>query len=108
MLRRCFYRQHAAAIAVFREEAGCFVLVSNVPMPKEHEGGYDSLAILQAYKEQHGMERNFGFLKDPAIVNSLFLDTPERIEALGLILLTALLLWRLMERTMRQSIEETL
>ena len=53
------------------------------------------------------MERNFGFLKDPAIVNSLFLDTPERIEALGLILLTALLIWRLMEREMRQSIDES-
>ena len=53
------------------------------------------------------MERNFGFLKDPAIVDSLFLDIPERLEALGLILLTALLIWRLMERTMRQSIEES-
>jgi transposase len=53
------------------------------------------------------MERNFGFLKDPAIVDSLFLETPERIEALGLILLTALLIWRLMERSMRRSVEES-
>ena len=51
------------------------------------------------------MERNFGFLKDPAIVDSLFIDKPERLEALGLILLTALLIWRLMERSMRRSIE---
>jgi transposase len=35
------------------------------------------------------------------IVNSLFLKKPERIEALGLILLLALLLWRVMERAMR-------
>jgi transposase len=98
--------ENEAAIAALREEAGCFVLLSNVPKPEAHESGYDSLAILQAYKEQHGMERNFGFLKDPAIVDSLFLDKPERIETLGLILLTALLIWRLMERTMRQSIEE--
>jgi transposase len=95
-----------ATVASFWEEAGCFVLVTNVPRVQEQEDGYDSRAILQAYKEQHGMERNFGFLKDPAIVDSLFLDTPERIEALGLILLTALLMWRLMEREMRQSIEE--
>ena len=39
---------------------------------------------LRAYKEQHGIEQNFGFLKDPLIVNSLFLKKPERIEALGL------------------------
>jgi transposase len=97
--------ENEAAVAVLREEAGCFVLVTNVPEADEQEGGYDSPAILQAYKEQHGMERNFGFLKDPAIVDSLFLDKPERIEALGLILLTALLIWRLMEREMRRSIQ---
>jgi len=103
-----------AAVATLREEAGCFVLVSNVPrgeekieeQAKEHQGGYTSCALLTTYKEQHGIERNFGFLKDPAIVDSLFLDLPERIEALGLILLTALLIWRLMERTMRQSVEK--
>ena len=94
-------------MATLREEAGCFVLVTKVPRVQEQEGGYDSRATLQTDKEQHGMERNFGFLKDPAIVDSLFLDIPERLEALGLILLTALLIWRLMERTMRQSIEES-
>ena len=41
------------------------------------------------------------------IVNSLFLKKPERIEALGLILLWALLLWRLMERAMRTYVDTT-
>ena len=100
-------RENEAAVAALCEEAGCFVLVTNVPRAEEQEAGDDSGAVLQTYKEQHGMERNFGFLKDPAIVDSLFLDTPERIEALGLILLTTLLIWRLMEREMRQRIEES-
>lgn len=60
-----------------------------------------------SYKEQHGVEQNFAFLKDPLIVNSLFLKKPERIEALGLVLLLALLLWRLMERTLRVHVETT-
>lgn len=97
-----------SAVATLREEAGCFVLITNVPKtgePKD-EDAYDSGAILTTYKEQHGIERNFGFLKDPAIVDSLFLDRPERLEALALILLTALLVWRLMERSMRRSVEE--
>jgi hypothetical protein len=34
-------------------------------------------------------------------VNSLFLKKPERIEALGLVFLLALLLWRLVERALR-------
>ena len=53
------------------------------------------------------MEQNFGFLKDPVIVNALFLKSPRRIEALGLILVLALMIWRLMERTMRVSLKES-
>jgi transposase len=41
--------------------------------------------VLRAYKEQHGVEQNFAFLKDPVMVNSLFLKKPARIEALGLV-----------------------
>ena len=63
--------------------------------------------ILTVYKEQHGTEQNDGLLKDPVMVKSLFLKKPERIEALGLILLLALLLWRLMERAMRTSVDTT-
>jgi transposase len=63
--------------------------------------------VLRAYKEQHGVEQNFAFLKDPLIVNSLFLKKPERIEALGMVLLLALLLWRLVERTLRVHVETT-
>lgn len=32
--------------------------------------------VLTAYKEQHGIEANFGFLKDDLIVNDLFLSMP--------------------------------
>ena len=53
------------------------------------------------------MEQNFAFLKDPLIVNSQFLKKPERIEALGLVLLLALLLWRLVERALRVHVETT-
>ncbi len=53
------------------------------------------------------LQQNYGFLKDPLIVNSLFLKKPERIEALGLVLLLALLLWRLVERTLRVHVETT-
>src|SRR5262249_52458238 len=38
---------------------------------------------------------------------SLFLKKPERMEALGLVLLLALLLWRLVERSVRVHVENT-
>jgi transposase len=87
------------------DEAACLVLLTNVP----HEGarGHSAPELLQAYKNQHGSEQNYAFLKDPLIVNSLFLKKPERIEALGLLLLLALLLWRLVERTLRLHVETT-
>jgi transposase len=57
------------------------------------------------YKSQIGIEKNFSFLKDPVIVNSIFLKKAERIEVLGLVYLIALLIWRLMERSIRQYVE---
>jgi transposase len=92
-------------VARMEEEAGCFVLLTNVPTTGDwaHSAG----AILTVYKDQHGTEQNYGFLKDPVIVNSLFLKKPERIEALGLVLLLALLIWRLLERAMRTYVDTT-
>lgn len=88
-----------------REEAGCFVLLTNIL--SSGKGSYSPKKVLAAYKEQHGIERNFSFLKDPVVVNDTFFKRPERIEALGFILLTALLVWNLMEHTMREFIEKT-
>ena len=98
-------RERAEVIARKTQETGCFVLLTNVPTAGEM--AHRAEDVLRAYKEQHGIEQNFGFLKDPLIVNSLFLKKPERIEALGLVLLLALLLWRLVERTLRVHVETT-
>ncbi len=69
-----------------RLEADCFVLITNVPaQANEHE--WSGGELLRLYKEQDGIEKNFGFLKDPAIVNAIFLKKPKRVEALGLILM---------------------
>ena len=75
-------RPHTERISRLEEEAGCFVLLTNVPTAGDL--AHSARDILTVYKEQHGTEQNYGFLKDPVIVNSLFLKKPERIEALGL------------------------
>ena len=91
------------SISKLRQQAGCFVMLTNVAI--EGKESYDAKAIISAYKDQYGIEQNFGFLKDPVIVNSIFLKRPERIEVLGLVLLLSLLIWRLIEREMRRYIE---
>lgn len=85
-----------------RLQAGCFVLLTNLVGQQED---WPAPELLKLYKGQIGIEKNFSFLKDPAIVNSIFLKKAERIEVLGLILLISLLIWRLMERSMRQYVE---
>ena len=110
-VKRTEYRLQAtvcadeAAIEAARVQAGCFVLLSNVPT--DGDLGASAEQLLRSYKEQHGIEKNFGFLKDDVIVNALFLKTPARLEALGLILLIALLIWRLMEYAMRRHLNDT-
>ena len=85
-----------------RQEAGCFVLLTNL---LDQQADWPAPELLSLYKSQIGIEKNFSFLKDPAIVNSIFLKKAERIEVLGLVLLISLLIWRLMERSMRQYVE---
>lgn len=89
-----------------RLQAGCFVLISNLDSPQD-KANFDARELLRLYKDQDGIERNFSFLKDPVIVNSIFLKKNHRIEVLGLVLIISLLLWRLIERCMRRYIAET-
>jgi transposase len=97
--------EQSGKVEKFKKEAGCFVLLTNVS--KEGKMAHSPVEVLKACKDQYGIEQNFGFLKDPVIVNSIFLKKAERIEVLGLVLLISLLIWRLIERAMRNCIEQT-
>lgn len=89
-----------------RVQAGCFVLVTSLYSQKDREN-FSAYELLRLYKDQDGIERNFSFLKDPVIVNNIFLKKANRIEVLGLVLLISLLIWRLMEHCMRRYITKT-
>ena len=75
-----------------------FVLITNLP-PET----WDARAVLQEYKEQTVCERTFHFVKGPMFVDALFLKTPQRLEALGYVILMAALFYSLLERRLRQS-----
>ncbi len=60
------------------------------------------------YKEQGSVERGFRFLKDPLfLASSVFVKKPERIVALGLIMVLCLLVYRLAEHRLRTRLAET-
>ena len=78
----------AEAIAAARREASCFVLITDWL----HDA-WDDRRVLAEYRHQYIIEGHTGFrwLKGPAAVAPIFLNKPERIRALGLILVLALM-----------------
>lgn len=103
VLKACI-EEKSEQVKQIQEESGCFVLLTNVP--QEGNMAETGAGLLQAYKEQYGIEKNFSFLKDPTIVNDIFLKKSERIEVLGAVLLISLMIWNLIEHTLRQHIKE--
>ena len=93
------------AVDKARTIAGCFILLTNVP--QAGDDALDAKELLKTYKGQYGVESAFAFLKDPVVVNDTFLKKPNRIDALGMVLVITLIVWRLMERSLRAYVKNT-
>jgi transposase len=82
----------------------CFIVATNVldaAMLSEQE-------VVTLDKGQGSVERGFRFLKDPLfLASSVFVKKPERIVALGLIMVLCLLVYRLAEHRLRTRLAET-
>ena len=65
--------------------------------------------MLVTYKNgQQSVERGFRFLKDPMFfTDSVFIKSPQRIEGLGLIMALSLLVYKVAERQIRQTLQRT-
>jgi transposase len=84
--------------------AGRFILATNVL-------DIDQLScdeMIAKYKEQQSSERGFAFLKDPLFfTDSVFLKSPERIEALALVMGLCLLVYTLGQRYLRSRLQQS-
>lgn len=86
-----------------RRQAGRFILATNV-LDVNQLSPDDMIA---KYKNQQASERGFSFLKDPLFfTDSVFLKSPERIEALALIMGLCLLVYTLTQRQLRQTLKQ--
>jgi transposase len=82
----------------------CFIVGTNVLDP----AALSDQALVTTYQAQGGVERGFRFLKDPLfLASSVFVKKPERIMALGLIMVLCLLVYRLAEYRLRTRLAET-
>ena len=68
---------------------------------------WDDARILQEYRHQHQIEGHCGFrwLKNVALVAPIFLKTPHRIAALGLVFLLALMVRNYLQFELRRQLE---
>ena len=63
--------------------------------------------VLNEYKAQSGVEKSFKFIKDNSFqVDSIFLKTPHRIEALMMIMTLCLMVYGVSQYELRKSLQE--
>jgi transposase len=94
----------ASAIGKEIKASGKFILATNVLETKQ----LNPDDTIVKYKEQQSTERGFGFLKDPLFfTDSVFLKSPERIEALALVMGLCLLVYTLGQRLLRHNLQRT-
>jgi len=83
-----------------RDVCGLFVLITSL-MDRKRRSSKD---ILERYKGQGNVERIFKFIKNPSWVGSFCLKKPERIAALGYLVLISAMIYTLWERRVRKAL----
>jgi len=95
--------RNQGTIEVFLNRKGRFILATN-DLNKET---FPDEKILSEYKQQQKVERGFRFLKDPwFMVDSIFLKTPRRIEALMMIMTLCLMVYNIGQYRLRSALKE--
>ena len=92
------YRIDDARVALDARSDGIFPLVTNV-------ADFSELELLQAYKRQPVIEKRFSQLKTDFEVAPVYLKAVHRIQALLCVYFFVLLLEALMERQLRQAMQ---
>lgn len=96
-------KHNNAAIEAMLSRKGRFILATNDLDDKK----FPDEKMLSEYKEQQSIERGFRFLKDPwFMVDSIFLKSPNRIEALMMIMTLCLMIYNVGQYRLRCALKE--
>lgn len=96
------FKENAAAIEQRLNRKGRFILATN---DLDAENYPDSRMLLE-YKEQQKVEHGFRFLKDPwFMVDSIFLKSPHRIEALMMVMTLCLMVYNIAQYKLREALK---
>lgn len=86
-------------------EAATFVLIRT----RSKKWSIDDAELLDRYRGQYHNEHGFAWLKSGATnkgLNPVYLETPHRIESLCFVYLIGLMVWSLIQRTVRGYLKE--
>lgn len=86
-----------------KKKESTFVLIASV---KDREK-YNELGVLLEYKHQSSIETKFRFIKSPVYLGPVFLEKPERVEALGYVFMLVLLVASYLEYRVRKGLKKT-
>lgn len=104
----CEITHNKDAIETYLNRKGRFILATN----DLNVEAFSDEQMLQEYKQQQNVERGFRFLKDPwFMVDSVFLKSPKRIEALMMIMTLCLMIYNVAQYRLRKALidsEQTL
>jgi transposase len=90
-------------IEIFLNRKGRFILATN----DLNKDTFPDEKMLEEYKQQQNVERGFRFLKDPwFMVDSIFLKSPRRIEALMMIMTLCLMIYNIGQYRLRSTLKE--
>jgi len=93
------YQRDDALIKETIRKESTFILTSN-------DLNLSAEAMLLEYKTQSSVEKRFQQLKNPHFINSLYLDKPERVEALAYLILLTIMILSVMEQVVRKGLTE--
>lgn len=97
------FERNEAEIDKLLNSKGRFILATNDLDKKE----YVDRKMLDEYKEQQNVEGGFKFLKDPwFMVDSIFLKSPRRIEALMMVMTLCLMVYNVAQYQLRKVLRE--
>jgi len=95
------YSENKNFIEEEKSKLGLFTLSTN------HLDDYTAAEILKLYKDQGKVERGFRFLKDNTfIASSLYLEKPQRIEALMFVMSICLMVYSALEYRIRKELKD--
>jgi hypothetical protein len=90
------------ALAPALETCGWLVLATTID-----EQSCGDAEIVQAYRDQTAtVERGFRWIKNPAAISPVWLETPKRIAALAMLTVVGLLVYGLIQRQVRQYLTQ--